>query len=379
MTQKEERIKGFKTVLLPLLCGLAGFVIAMFFYYQPISLALEFYLFLALAGLFMANEFSLPELRKELSLAPAANLFCAFFFLMGLFLIGIGIFYAGRFYYADMLYRKAQTMQNLPDQIITLNNAATYNPFYIEYPLALARASLTFGVQEILKPQNNNKDAVSKIIPYISFARQTMDNAVSATPKRAESWELRGLLYRDILSLDPKNGEIIKLAQESFTRASLLNKTNPTSFIELSRVYLDAGDLIKAESALEQARVLKPDFTVINFTQALVKEKEGKPQEAIALLQGLLKDPTQLAPSFVAEFAYNLGRIYSANGDYTKAIDAFHLSLGANPNYGNALYLLGVAYEQKGNSKSALEQYKKALTLNPGSPELEKRIKALEK
>jgi len=379
MIKKEERLKGFKKALLPLLCGFSGFVVAMFFYYQPISLGLIFYLFLATAGLFMAKEFSFPERRKELSVMPAANLFLTFFFLIAIFFVGGGIFYAGRFYYADVLYQRAQAMPNSPPKIALLNKAVTYDPFYIEYSLALAQTSLNFGLQEILKPQNNNKDAVSKLIPYISFAVQTVNNAVTVVPKRAEVWELRGLFYQEVRPLDPKNAQIAQLAAQSFTNASSLNNTNPTPLIELARMYLSIGDFSEAKSALAKARALKPDFTAIDFTQALIKEKEGKPQEAIALLQGILKNPTQLPRTFVGEFAYNLGRIYSDNQDYAKAIDALNLSLQANPDYENARYLLGVVYEHKGDTKQALEQYKKLLISNPGNQELEKRIKALEK
>ena len=56
--------------------------------------------------------------------------------------------------------------------------------------------------------------------------------------------------------------------------------------------------------------------------------------------------------------------MYANDKNNNKAKECFHRVITLNPNYGYAYYALGLAYEQDGNTKEALNNYKIFLVHN---------------
>ncbi|MDR2383239.1 MAG: tetratricopeptide repeat protein [Prevotellaceae bacterium] len=65
-----------------------------------------------------------------------------------------------------------------------------------------------------------------------------------------------------------------------------------------------------------------------------------------------------------AEKYFFQGIVYSAEGEYDKAIEAYNKSIKLKPNV-NAYFDLGIAYNVKGEYDKAIEAYNKAIKLNP--------------
>ena len=79
---------------------------------------------------------------------------------------------------------------------------------------------------------------------------------------------------------------------------------------------------------------------------------------------------------------FNLGLVYANSKNASGAKEAFHRVISLDPDYGYAYYALAIAYEQEGNNKEALNNYKIFLTHNKDevtAKTVQEKIKSLEK
>lgn len=61
----------------------------------------------------------------------------------------------------------------------------------------------------------------------------------------------------------------------------------------------------------------------------------------------------------------NLGDVYARQGDMQKAVEEFRKAIEINPNYADAWHNLGNTYQQMGQLDLAMENYQKAANINP--------------
>jgi Tfp pilus assembly protein PilF len=66
----------------------------------------------------------------------------------------------------------------------------------------------------------------------------------------------------------------------------------------------------------------------------------------------------------------NLGVALADDGQYSKAIEQYHKALSINPYYPNAYTNLGFALAKQGKVEESISQFLKALALKPGDPEI---------
>ena len=72
----------------------------------------------------------------------------------------------------------------------------------------------------------------------------------------------------------------------------------------------------------------------------------------------------QVAPSG-QNIHNNLGDVYARQGDMQRAVDEFKKAIEINPNYADAYHNLGNTYQQMGQLDAAVANYEKALSINP--------------
>jgi len=112
---------------------------------------------------------------------------------------------------------------------------------------------------------------------------------------------------------------------------------------------------------LNQIKEVKPNKSQL---EALVGfHKTGQFQEALSAINGLIKtydkDP----------FLYNIkGSCLCETGDLSASIASFEKAILINPDYAEALYNLGVAYQKLDQPDMAIETYKKAIAIQHAYP-----------
>jgi tetratricopeptide (TPR) repeat protein len=92
--------------------------------------------------------------------------------------------------------------------------------------------------------------------------------------------------------------------------------------------------------------------------------------------------PTQFAAlekEIVGAGAYEAGKKYLAQKEFSKATDSFGLSVKADPTYAPAFYGLGLSYANQGLYPQALESVQQALKLDPGNAQYKSIEEKLEK
>lgn len=374
---REDHSPRLKIVILPALFGLAALLVSFIWYYETITLSLLFWTFLAVLGIFFAKGFSLAEFRRDFKITPEANLFLSSLFL--LIIVGVGLvgFFGGKFYYAELLYKKSLAAPSLKEQVDVLTRVISLSPFEVEYRLALSQAAslYTQGELEKLPPAaSGNDQETQKILPYVNLAINQIEYLAKSVPRRLAVWEVRGALYKNFRKFSGK--EAVNLAIDSFKKAGELAPTDPIYPLQIARIALDENDIPQAKSETAKAQSLKPDYPRVAFMQALIKDKEKQGKDGIALLEHALGG-ANLTPDMLQEGYFYLGIVAYNSGEYKKAIHAFDAVLQTNPNHIDALFGIALAYEKQGNKTKALGYYTKLLELTPHNPEIQKRIDAL--
>lgn len=355
-------------------CGFLGIILSFIFYYQTVGLSLIFWITLAPLAILLGHAFSFKEHRYDFSLSPEANLFLTSVFFVGLFVISLLGYFAGRFYLAEVTYKQALISPDENKRIQYLKDAVRFNSFRIEYRIALANTMLGKVNGDI---QKTGRDNIKDITLLADLAAETVNEAnliIQIAPKSVVSWENRALIYRDLRNLVA--GDAAHFSIEAFQKAATFEPVDPVFSTQIALLSLEKGDLKKAEESIKKAESLKPDYANNQVTKAFLLEKQGKLSEATALLDKILQT-ANLPSSFIVDTLFQLGRIsYNAN-DYQKAKEVLEKVVEFDPNHSNGHLALGLTYEKIGEISKAKIEYKKVLDLNPGNKEVMKRLENL--
>src|SRR5207253_2753955 len=77
-----------------------------------------------------------------------------------------------------------------------------------------------------------------------------------------------------------------------------------------------------------------------------------------AIIQSGRETPDILGIAF-----YDRGTAYSQKGQFDHAIQDYNRAIGLNPDYANAFYNRGLAYDEKGQFDLAIQDYNQAVSL----------------
>lgn len=140
---------------------------------------------------------------------------------------------------------------------------------------------------------------------------------------------------------------------------------SPTKYrprFQLAYVYYQAGQCSDAAEQYERtAKLTKRPEADLLLDWALADDCAGRPEDALAKL----KLAAQKLPT--AHIYSQIGMEYGKMGRYPEALDALATAQKKSPRFGMTYFYLGNIYSIQGNRDQAIEEYRRAVALDPGN------------
>ncbi len=272
--------KGDKGDILPFAVAVFALFIGTFFYYQNITLRFSLWFFLALGMCFFASSGKFKEINFPLrENSEKTNAFRGLI-LIAVFLAIASFFMFGKFYYADVFYKKGIVNQDISQAIENYQRAVKFNPYQFNYRIVLARAYLQKINADLKKPEKEQDNEVIK--QEISKAINQAKKAVELSPNNVSAKETLAAIYRDISGIARGADE---WALKSFKEASALEPSNPILLTEIGKAYVVLENNEKAIEYFQKAIFFKENYLDAYLYLALVYEKQGKENLAVKELK----------------------------------------------------------------------------------------------
>ena len=177
------------------------------------------------------------------------------------------------------------------------------------------------------------------------------EKAKQIKPQSARITHAMGRVYKAL-------GDIDK-AENSFVEAVTYNPRYIKVQQSLGELHLERGNEAEAIKYLKQAAAISPNDSSRQTKLGKLYAKNSQFEEAeTAFQQAINSDPKN------AELQTQIGEIYLEHGQPEKAAEAFRGSLGLNETV-HVYNRLGIALRRKEQYKEAVEEYKKALKVEP--------------
>ncbi len=318
------------------------------------------------------------------ALALAAIFLCVSAGVVVLFTMGL------KMYLSDIYVRRALAATEVEQKITALNKAISLFPYEDSYYLELANQYMAQANQEAVGSQNQ-----TVIENSLSQAIETGRKALEISPNKAANNEALALiyenasfytrgalewaenLYNDLIKLEPDNPlPHLRLALINMARANAEEDQTEQAY------YIN-----EAIKKYDEALAKKDNFDAAYYGKAIAEERLGDIDGAIDQLQRAV-----ILNRNNVDYRFELGRLYfnravtqpnlaqnateelttgeegndlsveanqgvggavSRNDDLDMAEQIFLSILQLNPNHANALYSLGLIYQQLGETDNA--------------------------
>jgi tetratricopeptide (TPR) repeat protein len=161
-------------------------------------------------------------------------------------------------------------------------------------------------------------------------------------------------------------------ARECFQAALALQPENPDLIYNLGQAFDRLGDVPRAEQAYLDCLQRNPNHPECRHALALLLVHEGRPREAVGMVEDWLRHSPRLAAAYAED-----GWLYAQVNDPIRALERFQQALDKDPHDVRALTEMGRVYEQMHYPDRALSLYQLALVVNPNQPDIARRVDAL--
>jgi protein O-GlcNAc transferase len=182
-----------------------------------------------------------------------------------------------------------------------------------------------------------------------------LSEAVRLRPQSAEAHNALGEAFNGFGDTKMSRGE--------FEKAVALGPEFAQAHVNLGQILVQASDFDAASKHLDRALQIlghTPDAAYPQYLRAKVCTEQNQTQQAAAHLN----EAVSLRPDF-AEAWSDLGQARKALLDDAGALAAFKRAVDAGPGDAVARYRLGSEYLHQGETRLAIQQLQKALSLNP--------------
>jgi protein O-GlcNAc transferase len=179
-------------------------------------------------------------------------------------------------------------------------------------------------------------------------------------------------LYREVLSLDPRNeaacGNLAIIAAqqgdltgaERLFRQSLALRPNPEGFNNLGMLLLQRGRAADAIAAHRRAIALRPDYAAAHLALGNALKQQGELEAALAAYREVVRlDPA------AADAHNNIGVVLQRQGKLDDALAAYRAAAALQPAYAQAHFNVGVVLHEKRDLDAAAAAYRQVIALRP--------------
>ncbi len=149
--------------------------------------------------------------------------------------------------------------------------------------------------------------------------------------------------------------------------AEKLDPEDPFTQNDLGLCYRAKNRMTDALAHLNKAVTLKPSYTPARNNLGRVYLEAGGLDKAITIFKEITKDVLYATPHFPLA---NLGLAYYKKGEYRTALEYYHKALKLEPNFVFALHGIGSTYLAMNKGRLALGYLEKALQLAPKVAEI---------
>lgn len=231
-------------------------------------------------------------------------------------------------------------------QLMNLNFGMRQFNDAVKYAQQLKKAEPAANVDYLIGRSYYEMDDLGKAIPLL-------DVAANAEPKNADIPHLLAIAYT--------NMQNFKQAIPYFQKATSLEPTNARFVYEMALAYYGMNDDQNALKYMLEAgeKGYKMDNEYLqNLSTALMNA--GKFEQGLAMMkQTLAKRPTDIGlMDMIAEACYDAGKHDEAINFYTKILEV-------DSKKADALYMMGMAYQKKGQAENGRLLCEKAIAMDP--------------
>jgi len=363
-----------------------------YFFYNT-NLSLSFLWFLCIGSL-AALIFN--DRKKHVLKSSSPALLAVTFLFTAAIIFGSGfLMFQGQRYYASTYYYRAISAYNegkKEEAISHIKIAASNNKNVDLYFRQLAMFSIGVLRDKITGVGNTAPTAEdkAKVANFISDSVNAANGAININPKNVANWSTKGYVCQNLIGF---TNDAVACAVDSYAKALELYPTNPYLPFQQGNVYVaQAEALVRGKSQAEQASLapqrsamlktaierykkaieLKTDYAAVYLQLARVQRADGDSAGYAASMENAVKYSQQ-----DAALSYQAGILYYQDQNWVKAQAQFTRALALLPNYANALYYSGLAYDKLGQKDNAITQFSKILQANPGSQSVQKIVENL--
>ena len=224
-------------------------------------------------------------------------------------------------------------------------------------------------------------DAIETLKPLLQAGdpnSKTLQLAASAYEAGGDTPEAVSLLRRAIIS-DPNNIALyldfasISMDHQSFPAGiaminSGLNLQPKAAELYLARgvLYVQMAQYDRAEADFDKANTLDPEKAIGSAALGLEAVQKNSPDEALATVRSrLAKKPNDAYLLFLQAEILNQKGADAGSVEFQSALDSAKKAVALQPGLGGAHNLLAKLYLQSGQNREAIEESRKALSIDP--------------
>lgn len=192
-------------------------------------------------------------------------------------------------------------------------------------------------------------------------SRRTVDRVLNINEYNSDAFFILGFGFLE-------TGDSIR-AKNAYLRAAELNPETLRNWMALGNLGISTSDKETETYFLNALRLDSINMDAMN-SLAVYYQTTDRMEEA----KGLYKKLIIRDKSYVNAI-FNIGLVYYEQDSLQLAIDHFTMALNINSALPRAYYYRGLAYEELGNYKLALNEYQQSSIFDPNSEELKSSIK----